>query len=276
MSEDKFRESIAKDTVKRRIAKSNLTEEQRYSIIQDYMTSDMSTSEIAQKYSTTEKNIELIVSRHWKTLTNVRETKMLTSGSYTNDHKNGSYMALKAINRVPSINEDFLMLLSDPSDLVLTDNELQYCFNYVVTGDNLHALSEAGLTVGLMGSKSDKGRNQYQLSCRLRGHYIRQKKNVAQRIFELKKEAFLPEIIDKNFVQSELLEQLNQLKECTDSSTVRSQTLKTIELIGKSVGAFSDVIKVEEVDPGKALDYLESLSNADASLVTGTLDLLED
>lgn len=253
---------------KRRKPKDRLSEEDCLNIVREYMETEQTNLELAEKYNTSEKNVELIVSRHWKALTNVRETKCLV-GDQMNllNHKGGNYIALKAINNVPGINQDFLDLLSDPDDPVLSEAEMIYCFTYIATGDNYEAIHESGLHVSLMGNKSDKQRHQYQLSCRLRGHYVRRKKNVAAYLQKLKEEQYIPDIIDKTFVQRELLEQLHQLKESNDSPTVRSQILKTVEMIGKSVGAFSDVIKVQEIDPAKALDYLESLSHADAELI---------
>lgn len=247
---------------------TKLSEQDRANVVKDYMTTNDTNAQIADRYSTTEKNVELIVARHWKSLTNIRETKNLVGDQMNNlNHKGGNYMALKAIGRVPSINQDFLDLLSDPTDPELTDNELQYCWVYAASGENYEALHEAGLHIGLMGSKGDKERHQYQLSCRLRGLYLRKKRNVAEYIIKLKEEQFLPEIVDRSFVQKELLEQLAQLKEMNDDVATRREIGKTLERLGRSVGAFSDVVKVQEVDPASALDYLESLAKADASLI---------
>lgn len=257
-----------KTTVIRKKPVVNLTEDDRINIVKDYMSSEMSNSEIAKKYSTTDKNVELIVTRHWKSLTNVREAKSLMGDQMNNlNHKGGNYHALKAIQKVPNINEEFLQLLSDPSDPVLTDAELKYCWLYVATGDNYQALHDAGLHVNLFGNQGDKKRHEYLLACRLRGLYIRQKDNVAKYLQRLKEEQYLPDIIDRAFVQRELLEQLHKLKESNDDGSMVREINKTLEMIGRTVGAFSDVIKVQEVDPAKALDYLETLAHADAQLI---------
>lgn len=257
-----------KTRVIRRTAKGNLSESDRLEIVKAYMESELSNKEIAEQYNTSETNVELIVSRHWKSLTNVREAKALVGDQMNNlNHRGGNYHALKAIQKVPSINQDFISLLSDPDSEVLTDQELQYCFNYIATGDNYQSLHEAGLHVGIMGNAGDKKRHEYQLSCRLRGHYIRQKRNVAKYLQELKEKKYLPEIIDQAFVQREILEHLYQLKSRNDDGACDAKIERTIEMMGKTVGAFSDVIKVQEVDPSKALDYIESLSAADAHLV---------
>jgi predicted DNA-binding protein YlxM (UPF0122 family) len=240
-----------------------LSDQDRFNVVQRYMTSADSAREIAKDFNTTEKNVELIIQRHWKSLTNVRETKLMSQNQGSQlDHKDSCYYALKSIGKVPQINEDFLQLLSGPEEHLLTDHELQYCYNLVATGDSLKALESAGLNKGLLTAGSDKTRNQYKLACQLRGHYLRQKKNVAQYLTKLKEEQYIPEAIDKQFVQRELLEVLHHQKEGGEPA---EKKLRTIELLGKSVGAFSDVIKVEEIDPAKALDYIDSLAQADAS-----------
>lgn len=249
-----------------------MTDQERLQVVFDYMTTDLSTRGLAEKHGTSEKNIDHIVTRHWKSLTNIRETKLLSAPGGEH-HKNGIYHALKTIGKASHINEDFLSLLSEPHDRLLTDHELQYCYNFVATGNNLVALESAELHKGLLTQGSDKTRNQYKLACQLRGHYLRQKKNVAEYILKLKEEQYIPEIIDKQFVQRELLETLHHQKE---EGTPSKEVLRTIELLGKTVGAFSDVIKIEEVDPSKALDYIESLAKADDGMVSGTMDLIEN
>lgn len=250
-----------------------LSDTDRLHIVHTYMTTDKTISEIAEEYNTTGKNVTLIVQRHWTSLSNVRETRILTeSCGQVDNHKNSAYMALKAMGKVSQINEQFLEKLSGPTDHLLTDHELQYCYHYVATGDNLKALESADLHRGLMTAKSDKNRNQYRLACQLRGHFLRQKENVAKYITKLKEEQYIPEIVDKQFIQRELLETLHHQKEGGVSARER---LRTVELLGKTVGAFSDVIKVEEVDPAKALDYIDTLAKADQSVTGDVLEIEE-
>lgn len=261
-------------TKRRKKPTDRLSDMDRLKVVHKYMTSDCSSSQLAEEFNTSPKNIDLIVQRHWTTLSNIRETKILTaSTNVVDNHKSSAYMALKAIGRVPQINKEFLDKLSGPDDPLLTDNELQYCYNLIATGDNLKALEAADLHRGLMTAKSDKNRNQYRLACSLRGHYLRQKKNVAEYIIKLKEEQYIPEAVDKQFIQRELLETLHHQKEGGEPTDKR---LRTVELLGKTVGAFSDVIKVEEVDPAKALDYIDSLAKADDSVCTDVIEYSEE
>jgi len=265
--------SVKVKTRKKTPREVRMTDQERLQVVYDYMTTNLSLSGLAEKHNTSEKNVDHIVTRHWKSLTNVRETKLLSVSNSELDHKSGAYHALKTIGKASHINEDFLSLLSEPHDRLLSDHELQYCYNFVATGNNLVALESAELHKGLLTQGSDKTRNQYRLACQLRGHYLRQKKNVAEYILKLKEEQYIPEIVDKQFIQRELLETLHHQKE---EGTPSKEVLRTIELLGKTVGAFSDVIKIEEVDPSKALDYIESLAQADTGMVSGTIDLIEN
>lgn len=260
-------------TKTRKKKRETLSDHDRYLVVQEYMHSDKTTGQLATQFNTSDSNIEMIVQRHWKTLTNVRETKLLIGNQDSpNHHKNSAYIALKSIGKVPKINQDFLDLLSGPEDELLTDNELQYCYNFVATGDNRKALESAELNKGLLTAGSDKNRNEYQLACQLRGHFLRSKKNIAQYITKLKEEQFIPKIVDKQFIQRELLEELHHQKEAGAPS---KEKLRTIELLGKTVGAFTEVVKVEEVDPSKALDYIDSLAQADASISSDVVELEE-
>ena len=94
------------------------------------------------------------------------------------------------------------------------------------------------------------------------------KSNVSKYITELREKKIENVIVSKGLVQSELVDQVTQLKEITsnDGTTIqqRSQLLKAIELLGKSVGAFSENIKVETVDPGQALDKLIDMAKIES------------
>lgn len=259
---------------KTKTAAEQLTDQDRYNIVLEYMKNEGTAEQIAQKFNTTAKNVDLIITRHWRELTNVREAKtLIASQTHRHNHKSSAYHALKQIGRVPSINTAFLQLLSDAEDSLLTDPELQYCYHYIATGDSELALKESGLDIAILKNAKEDKREKYRLAAKIRGHYLRRKPNVAAYITKLKEEQYIPEIIDKQFVQRELLETLHQQKEAGVPSKDR---LRTIELLGKSVGAFSEVIKVEEVDPSKALDYLDSLAQVDASESTELIELLEE
>jgi len=75
--------------------------------------------------------------------------------------------------------------------------------------------------------------------------------------------------VSKKYVQSELIKQVEQLKEViasdNGSQRARGAMLKAIELLGRSVGAFVDKVQVEQVDPSKALDQLIEMAKEETA-----------
>ena len=86
-------------------APENLTKAQRYEIIDDYIYSSMSNSQIAEKYKTSESNVNLIVTRHFKALANVKETKTLIFSQFGNDKVT---MTVESVLDTEKINKEFL------------------------------------------------------------------------------------------------------------------------------------------------------------------------
>lgn len=250
--------------------------EDTQAILIDFISGETNHQTLAIKYSTTSGIVAKILTRHWKTFTNLRESKLLIdSQKYDDVHKSGSYIALKSMGRALGMNEKFTDLLSEDDSQILSDHEVAFCLHYVSTGNSFTSVKESKLSVGLLQEKSEESRHKYKVACRLRSTYLKNKPNVAAFINQLKSEKFLPEVIDKQFVQRELLEQLELIKEDDELSTYRKKTLalKTIESIGRTVGAFSETLRIEKVDPAEALDALAKLNQVDARIVEPVLEI---
>ena len=252
----------------------------KYKIIEGFI-SGKSYKELAEEFNTSDKNIIRIISEHWKVLTNTRETKLLVdSQKNINNHVFTSpiYKTLKDIHEVSKINEKFLDALSEDTSTVLTDAEYTFCYRYVNTGDAIEALKDAGLDVGLLRFQGSKRADTTLAALRLRADYLKSKPNVAQYISELKKQAFDEEVVSKEFIQRELLEELHRIKESDrlPAATKHSLTLKTLDKLGKTVGAFAEIMRVEEVDPAAALDELEKLREADVRSVVKSIEYTSD
>ena len=248
-------------TRKRTIDESKLTPEKQWEIAKEYTDGILNVSQLAEKYNTSPENIGLIASRCWKNFTNMRETRALMSfGSASSQH------SLKVLHNTSLINQQFLDLLSvSGTEITLTDAESIYAWIYVHTGENQMALEQAGLNAGLLYSKSEpnKAKPNYEKACSLRGLYLRSLPNVASYIKELRERRFIDQDISKTRVQSELLDQLSQLKESGDPRN-KTHILKTIELLGKTIGAFIERVEVTEIDPNKALDHLIDMAKTGA------------
>ena len=234
----------------------------------DYAEGALSVKQLAKKYNTSENNIQLIVSRAWQSLTNVRESRALLGGG------EGAEKALTTLRGTNLINQAFLSMLSLepegeslPTSLTMTDPEAIYCWVYVHTGDNHTACLQAGLDVGLLKTarhgKDDGDRLSYDKALTLRGLYLRQLPHIASYIKELREKRLIDQDVSKSRIQSELIDQLTQMKEEGDPK-YRKDILRTIELLGKTIGAFVERVEITEIDPAKALDQLIEMAKTGA------------
>jgi hypothetical protein len=150
--------------------------------------------------------------------------------------------------------KDYISL--DDGDL--TPAEQLYCYLWVSTGSNDTALKESGFEECL----DTKAATRKQML----GMYLREKKNLKHYI-SLLMDSKLDEIrASKELVQHEILEQIQQCKEALARGGLRNNErgnlLKAIELLGKTVGAFEEKIRVTEVSAADALDNLIEMTKA--------------
>lgn len=230
-------------------------------IVSDYTEGTLSVKEIARAHGTTDKNVGLIVNRHWKSLCNMRESRALTSldPNLVNSRRssnNSALIVLKELEKAKEFNDSFISELSDSEGHLLSDSESIYCWTYVHTGDSFEAIRTSGLDVGLYKEKSEVGRFSYDRALKLRSMYLHSKPNVVSYIKELRESRLIDADVGKARLQSELLEQLEQMKASGEANRLRTQILRTIELLGKTIGAFTERIEVSEVDPSNSLDKL--------------------
>jgi len=242
---------MAKRQAKKTILRKAQTNLDHLAIVNDYAEGALSVPEIARKHKTSEENVSLIAKRFWKSLTNMRETRALTASgpSFDTEH------SLKELNGTECINQDFLDKLSDPGAALLTDEEAIYAWTYVHTGDVKEALKLSALDVGLYREKKKDTRFSYDRAMVLRGTYLNAKPNVVSYIKELRESRLIDADIGKARVQSELIDQIEQMKS-SDLHKNRTAILRAIELLGKTVGAFVDRVEVREINAGDALDEL--------------------
>jgi hypothetical protein len=154
-------------------------------------------------------------------------------------------------------------MLSDDQTEVLTDHEIMYCYLFVHTGSNEIALRESQLDTCL--ASKTPIRVQYL------GMYLREKPNLKSYIQILQEDKLKDLKASKEIVQRELITQVEQLKEIvsTGSSTAtdRSNLIRSIELLGKTCGAFEERVRVTKVSAADALDELLEMAKAEAVLL---------
>jgi len=229
----------------------NLTREERYHIIDDYIYSGLTNEAIAQKNKTTKANVELIITRHSKALQNVRETKALVLSQDSSSYKQFAANVLDP----EKINESFLEKLSEPDSLVLTDNEVVFCelFNY--DGDDVRALEESNLNVGLRKAKDPKDREEYKQSLKLRSFYLRRKPNVAAYLQKIQADKIKTIVDGKGFIQAQLLSVIEKVQNSTGERAAMTH-LKAISELGRTFAAFEDRLTVDGLDGDSAIERI--------------------
>jgi predicted DNA-binding protein YlxM (UPF0122 family) len=243
---------MAKATVKIVKGAENITKAHKYDIIDDYIYTNLSNKELAEKYQTSENNIGLIVSRHWKCLCNVRETKMLIHSQFSN----GSEVFLKTdVLDTEKINKEFLALLSEPDSVSLTDNELVFCELYNDDGDEIRSLEESKLNVGLKKTRDERDKEEYKHALTLRSFYLRRKPNVANYLNQIKKEKIKKIVDGKEFIQVELLSVIERLKAHGSPQSLATY-LKAIESLGRTWGSFDDKITINDLSGDTGIERI--------------------
>ena len=151
-------------------------------------------------------------------------------------------------------------LLSSDDSETLTSSEMMYCILFVNTGSNETAIKESGFNKALPSSSPIKRQ--------LLGMYLRNKPNIKAMIQLMHQENIEAIMADKRRVQLDLVQQVEQLKEAVaigGASTDRGHLLRAIELLGKTVGAFEERVRVTEVNAADALDELLDMAKKEAA-----------
>jgi len=152
----------------------------------------------------------------------VQETNKLIAGT-----KGRSFLPLN-VPKSKFINEPFLERIEEGAAI--------YAYYFANSGDNKFALESAGLHLGVP-ANATKMTKEYVW--RVRGQYLREIPEVKRIIQEEHDKKIAEFHIDKPHVQLEL-----------------SNLLKAIEMLGRTIGAFTDRVEVEEVDAKSGLQLL--------------------
>jgi hypothetical protein len=217
-----------------------------YKVIEGYI-KGKTTPELSTEFHYSEDKIIRMVEEHYKDLVNAKEAHALciTRGG---DGYNPVFEKLKASE---VMTESFLALLSPWDSCTLSEEEALFSWIYVHKGDSIEAVESSGLNIGLFEERPVT----YKRGILTRSLYLQNKANIAAYIKELREKKYYTEDITKQYVQELLLEQIAQMKlkgDKRDGVNLR----QTIELLGKTIGAFTEKIEIHEVDPSRSLDLL--------------------
>ena len=221
-------------------ALKDLSDSERYQIIQEYK-SNTSVHKIAIKFHLPDKTVQNFINKEYKEFVTSKETHHLYSGHELYDN----------LTRPKDVNEEFL-------EIVEEGGGLSYAWFYAMTNDNSLALEQSKLDTGLLKTGAIATNAK-----RLRGLYLRSVPEVRKEIERIRMDLLRDNPVTKDLLQSELITQIQEMKELvTDEPRQRGTLLKAIEMLGKSIGAFSESIKVEHVNADEALDTLIEMSKS--------------
>lgn len=232
--------------IRKKVPFKDLTDAQRYDIMRMYRLGT-TVIDIADKFSVEEAYIKVFINEEINALNTIKETNSLVSEARG--------LSLSAINPTKLLNEKFLQNVDDKKEA--------YAFYYAMTGSNEHALKEAGLDKWL---PAKVAANTKRYVFQVRGKYLRSLPGISEYIIQVREDRLKELKLDKKTIQNELLDQLEQLKEEGDPRQ-RSNLLKAIDMLGKTVGAFEERIKVEDVSAKSGLELLMEKARAEAITV---------
>lgn len=207
-------------------------------------------------------SVKLEISKIYKALHTLLETENLLAqhNADLNNVSTKSTQQIKLYNNQKTIDKDinskFLEKLSGENDSVLSQEEILFSYLLVHEGDGLKALIDSGLSSGLV--KSNSG---YKRATALRILMLKGKKNIIKYINNLQISYAKELNINKEAIQSEIIRQLTQLKEQNNPKNAPT-IAKLTEQLGRTVGAFSDKIVVEEVNFDQAMNKMLEMRKA--------------
>jgi hypothetical protein len=202
------------------------------------------------------KSVRSAINKHFLNLKGLLETEALVAsqradGKMVNLHTKTALNTFKNQRKIDAnISADFMSKLSEPGDVILTNEEVMFCYLIVHEGDAMKALEDSDLAEGLV--KSHSG---YNRACKLRILMLKGKINIIKYINTLQIDYAKELNVNKDVIQTTIMRQLAKL-EAQDDPRNSSTIAKLTEQLGRTVGAFSDRVIVEEVSFDDAMDRM--------------------
>jgi hypothetical protein len=226
---------MSKDIVKRK----SLSSEDKYKILSSYA-EGVPVETIAASVSRDTAYTSDFIRKTLKAMNTIKETNDMVRLS-----KSPS-IRMKQLGSTPTkfLTSTFISKAEDTAEI--------YAYYFVQTGDNKFALEQAGLDMGIA-KHLPKGTKNYVY--KVRGQFLRNMPGIATFIKEAQDQKLLEMDVSKPQVQSELIQQIAELKILSvDDPRYRKDLLKAIELLGKTVIAFTDSVHVEEASAKTGLE----------------------
>jgi hypothetical protein len=230
--------------------KKTLTDSEKFKIVAQY-SEGISVLKLSNSFGVPQDTIRSLIDPLSSSLASVQETNKLIAGT-----KGRSFLPLN-IPKSKFINQPFLDRIEEGASI--------YAYYFANSGDNKFALESAGMHVGVP-ANATKMTKEYVW--RVRGQYLREIPEVKRIIQEEHNKKIAEFQIDKPHVQLELVAQIEELKNVVAyDPRQRSNLLKAIEMLGRSIGAFTDRVEVEEVDAKSGLQLLMEKARSESKQI---------
>ena len=231
------------DTQRKTITRKKDTEEipaeLKYKILKDY-SEGVPVSTIAQEANRDSAVISTFISKTLQRMNVIRDTNDLKGNIKYAKNLTVSNASCKFIT------QPFLDLVEEKAEV--------YAYYYGQTGDNKFSLDQSGLSIGII-PKLPRTTKDYVY--RIRGQYLRDIPQIKKYIRSIQDEKIREYRLEKPQVQMEIVQQIEELKEIAgDDPRARANLLKAIEMLGRTIGAFTDRLETEDVTAKSGLQIL--------------------
>jgi len=222
---------------------NELSDAEKYQCLQLY-TQGKGYKEISESVDMDSRTLKNALSVHIKDMTLVQETKKL----------GGNQLLLNPTAKTSSqITEEFKELAQE--------HGLTFGYYLGLTNDSRYALAASGLDQGIHAAATTKTR-AYIL--RIRSLYLQSIPAIKAEIDEVRKKEYTENKIDRPYIISEIVGQLEEEKILReDNPASRQNSIKLIQMLGNTIGAFSTTINVAQINPEDSLQALIDLAEAD-------------
>lgn len=222
------------------VVRKPLSDSEKYQILLQY-SQGIPVSTIASAVSRDTRDIQTLIDTTITSLASVKETNDLLKVQCTAD-----FQKIQGTTPTKFLSSDFLRLAVERAEI--------YAYYYAQTGDNKFSLEQSQLDQGI-NNRVPKLTRDYIL--RVRGQYLRDIPQVKHYIKDIQDRRIQEYRLEKPQIQMELVNQIEELKEVSAKDVKqRGNLLKAIEMLGRTIGCFTDRVEVEETDAKSGLSII--------------------
>ena len=232
--------------------KKDLTDQERYQIILKY-SEGVPIKEIAESVSRDKREITKFISKTLNGMTAIKETNALQQDVHL-----GASLQFHGKNPSKFITTSFLKEIDTKAEI--------YAYYFAQTGDSKFSLIQSGLDMGIPQGMRKRTKDYVY---KIRGQFLRDIPQVKD-IIRVEHDKRIREYhIEKPQIQMELVSQIEELKEVVkDDPRQRVNLLKAVEMLGRTIGSFTDRVEVEETDAKSGLEILMAKAKGEVKGVT--------